>query len=241
MSRKHIVLILGLVLGLPALACAGFVGSIFASFPPMQGDRVEGGSFVGLETGGSYAWVIPSETGVILVDAGMDPTAEALQAEIGDRPVHAVLVTHGHFDHVAGLQGLDERVVYAGPGESPIIRGEETAAGMMQQVFASMMAYPEDRPEVTELEHDELLTVDGTEIRTVHLPGHTRGSMAWIVGDTVFTGDAALGRGDHLAPVHWSFSSDPEQADESLSRLEGLRAQGVTRLADGHAGLHELP
>lgn len=241
MSRKRLVLITGLVLGLPALACMGLVGSIFTSFPPMQGARVDGGAYVGVETGGSYAWVLPTDTGVILVDAGMDPTAEALLVEIGSRPVHAVLVTHGHFDHVAGLQGIDQRVVYAGPGESPIIRGEETAPGLMQRVFASMMAYPEDRPEVTELEHDELLTVDGTEIRTLHLPGHTRGSMAWIVGDTVFTGDAALGHGDHLAPVHWSFSSDPEQAEASLARLEGLREQGVSRLADGHAGVHELP
>ncbi|MCB9671510.1 MAG: MBL fold metallo-hydrolase [Alphaproteobacteria bacterium] len=233
MNRKW-VLGAAIAVGLPVLACMGWMGSIFSSFPAMQGARIDGGSFLGVETGGAYAWVVPTATGVILVDAGIDPAAAALLAEIGDRPVHAVLITHGHFDHVAGLAGLDEPVAWIGAADLPLATGEALPSGTMPWIFSRLMGPPAASPSLKPLEASSL-TIDGTEVRAIAMPGHTGGSTSWVIGDTVFTGDAAFGHPDHIEPAHSAFCDDIGQARQSLRALEGV----ADRLADGHAGLHE--
>lgn len=57
--------------------------------------------------------MIEGETGIILIDAGMSPVRmEKLRLkfrEITDKPIKAIIVTHGHGDHYAGIQAfLDE-------------------------------------------------------------------------------------------------------------------------------------
>ena len=91
------------------VALVGLVGWVISSMPSSQGARVEiREGLVGVDTGGSYAWIVQTEGGAVLVDAGMDPEATALKAELaamGLSPddVHTVLLTHAHGDHTAGL------------------------------------------------------------------------------------------------------------------------------------------
>lgn len=71
--------------------------------------------------------MIEGETGIILIDAGMSPTRmEALRLkfrEITDKPIKAIIVTHGHGDHFGGIQAfLDE-------GSTPQVWGRESALG----------------------------------------------------------------------------------------------------------------
>lgn len=71
--------------------------------------------------------MIEGETGIILVDAGQSPVRmEALRLklrEITDKPVKAILITHGHGDHFGGIQAfLDE-------GDDPQIWGRKGALG----------------------------------------------------------------------------------------------------------------
>lgn len=71
--------------------------------------------------------MIEGETGIILVDAGQSPvrmeTLRLKLREITDKPVKAILITHGHGDHFGGIQAfLDE-------GDDPQIWGRKGALG----------------------------------------------------------------------------------------------------------------
>lgn len=120
-----------------------------------------------------YLLVCPHTNQALLVDPGADP--EAVLALCEGSHVTRILLTHGHFDH---LLGLDEvRAALGGPvGVHPA----DAAEFGIQADF--------------ELRDGMRLRVGRRFVRVVHVPGHTPGSVALrfdrraIVGDAVFPG-----------------------------------------------------
>lgn len=67
----------------------------------------------------------------VLVDAGLPGSATAIlraaQRRFGSRRPEAIILTHGHFDHVGSIKELLQKwdvPVYAHPEELPFLRGE---------------------------------------------------------------------------------------------------------------------
>src|SRR5437879_10827621 len=109
--------------------------------PKAGGPRLEATlEVVGVDTGGSYAWVIHTGKGAALVDCGIDARGSAILGELsrlGLKPadVHTVLVTHGHGDHVAACALFPNAKVYVGPGEPAFIRGEKKYGGLFPRLM----------------------------------------------------------------------------------------------------------
>lgn len=215
---------------------AGILGSIVGSFPSPQGALLKSGNLVGVDTGGAYAWLVPTgDNGVVIVDSGLDPEGTAIKAALHDRKVHAILLTHGHGDHVGGLAAFPDVPVYGGPGELPLIRGDVLPRGPLARVFAQLM--PRPTPDnVSEVADGQVLQFDDQSFEVLHVPGHTAGSTVYLWGDVAFTGDSLLGHGDAVAPAHRAFADD---FDQNLSSLRRLLERDFDRIADGHAGVHE--
>ena len=231
MKRVFACVALGLILLLPVTGCVDP-----RRFPSPQGQRVGDDPVVGIDAGGSMAWVISTQSGVVLVDAGWDPEALSLKEEIGDRQVHAILLTHGHFDHTGALRVFPHAQVIVGPGESPLVRGEEAEQGWMAN-FASLMAPDGFTPDrLTEFVDGEVLDVDGAAIRALHVPGHTVGSAMYIYGDVLFTGDTVVGRGDEVNEIPRGTYTDYDRVRNSVRKVMGFPFE---RIADGHVGIHE--
>lgn len=156
--------------------------------------------FVGVPGGGDRNWV--------LVDAGLPGTAEqiarAAAARFGEgtRP-GAIVLTHGHFDHVGALQTLAERwdvPVYAHPLELPYLTGrasyppgDATVGGGGMAMMAPL--YPRGPIDLGERVHP--LPADGSVPglygwRAIHTPGHSPGHVSlWRAADGVLiAGDA---------------------------------------------------
>ncbi|MDR2617427.1 MAG: MBL fold metallo-hydrolase [Treponema sp.] len=148
-----------------------------------------------------------------------------------------LLLTHGHFDHLAALPDLaaafaDAAVAvhrddghYLGPGAYAVHRDSMTAAGGSEAYVKSLW---KPMPEA-----DTLLS-DGDVIgpfRVIHLPGHTPGSAAFydpeagvlFSGDTLFNGD--YGRTDLPG-------GDRNKLKQSLKRL--LAMDGNITVCPGH-------
>jgi glyoxylase-like metal-dependent hydrolase (beta-lactamase superfamily II) len=218
------------------LAVVGLLASIVASFPTPQGERVKSGELVGIDSGGAYVWIVPTaDHGVVLIDAGMDPEANILKGALAGRPVHAILITHGHGDHVVGLDAFGDIPVYVGPGEAPLARGEALPKGQLARLFARLMTHRAHR-DIREVRDGEILTFDDQSFEVLHVPGHTAGSVVYLWKDVAFTGDSLLGHEASVAPVHWVFADDYDQNLESLKRL---LERDFSRIADGHAGVHD--
>ncbi len=121
-----------------------------------------------------------------------DPrNAEALIVDPGTRSVGmedfvtrhalrvlAILNTHGHRDHIGGdcyYSGKYRAPVYAHAGD--------------KEFFAKMPCA------VHYFEHEEILEIGGVEIRVLHTPGHSPGSVGFFVRGVLFSGDTLFAGG----------------------------------------------
>lgn len=136
----------------------------------------------------------------------------------------AVLVTHGHFDHIMEAREWQKEgaAVYIHEGDADRLAGTNTYAS------AFGISAPPCDPDVT-LKDGERLTLGDMEFTVIHTPGHTPGSCCYLTngyifsGDTLFSGD--VGRTD-LPGGSYS------QIKESIRKLFSL--QGNYIVYPGH-------
>ena len=131
--------------------------------------------------------------------------------------MEAILLTHGHFDHVGAVKELAAETqcqVY--------ICTEELS--MPPMLTAGQLYYTNTYTEGSRI------TLAGLDITVLHTPGHTPGSVCLLTGNTLFSGDTlfagSCGRTD-LPGGSWS------DILKSLRRLAAL--EGNYWVYPGHA------
>jgi hydroxyacylglutathione hydrolase len=110
--------------------------------------------------------------------AVIDPVqpAEKLLGQLPGLQVRWVLATHGHPGHVAG--------------KDPVKDATGATTGM-HVADAKAFLRSADRY----LVQDEELEMGQFTIRVIHTPGHTAGSLCYLIGNHLFTGDTLLAGG----------------------------------------------
>ncbi len=119
----------------------------------------------------------------------------------------AIILTHGHFDHITGAPEL-MRLSKDEGWDTVILASEDERELLSDPILncsGSGMGYGEDGVSIkadTELKDREVIEYAGLKIECIKTPGHTEGSMSFYIpdkrilisGDTVFAG--SVGRTD---------------------------------------------
>ena len=154
------------------------------------------------------AYVIHAPDGDIIVDAGAEPEKILAATRAG---VAAILITHGHADHISALDAVRRET------EAPVYMHPEDAGG------AGVRDYEP-------LGDGEDVAVAGEVLRVIHTPGHSPGSVTFVVGRDQIVGDLVLpgsvGRTD-IAGASW------EEIEVSLRKVMPYWGD-ETRLFCGH-------
>ncbi len=122
----------------------------------------------------------------IIIDPGAD--AEKIAACVTDAGVvvKAMLLTHGHFDHIGAAETLRERYnvpCHLHQADHKLVR----SVNFYRLIFES--TDPIEVPQVAALPTPNPLTLAGLSIEAIHTPGHTRGGVCYRIGDDLFSGD----------------------------------------------------
>jgi hydroxyacylglutathione hydrolase len=145
----------------------------------------------------SYLVVDDATRRAALIDPGMEsePILEAIRAD-GLR-LEALILTHGHFDHVFGLplfKAATSAQVIMHPDDLPLLAEVPATAR-----FFGFQAPPSPPPDRL-VREGETIAVGELSLAVLETPGHTPGGISLRVGDAVFVGDAlfagSVGRTD---------------------------------------------
>lgn len=148
----------------------------------------------------------------------------------------AVLLTHGHFDHISGLAELLEQYpvpVYVHEEDKEML-SDPVKNGL--HIFYPNAPYRQIQGNIISLHGDEDIRLEGfaNPLRILHTPGHTKGSVCYRFNEpnhapTLFTGDTlfagSIGRTD-------LYGGSASEMRESMHRLSSLPSEVV--ICPGH-------
>lgn len=155
----------------------------------------------------NYIWVLHGrgghDDGVLVVDPGDDePVRDWLQ--LSGLALHAILVTHHHWDHTDGIQALVDAFgceVYGPAYEDLPVRNHALGDG-------------------------DSVTIAGWTLDIMEVPGHTAAPIAWYGHGIVLTGDTLFAAGCGRL-----FEGTPAQMQHSLARLRALPGETLVYCA----------
>ena len=111
--------------------------------------------------------VASEENNCVLIDAPADPDYILGEIESHGLTLKKIFLTHGHFDHIGAVADLVDRTGC--------------------EVYIHIM----DKPKLTD---DDILKLDELEFDVFETPGHTSGSVCFICGMNMFSGDTLFSR-----------------------------------------------
>lgn len=125
----------------------------------------------------------------LIIDPGLycDDLTAAIAAR-GIKSFEYILLTHGHFDHILGVPEV--RRIYGGQ-----IAIHSADAECLSDEKRSLVDQSSPRQKQTFIKPDiclkdgSVITLGESVFTVMHTPGHTAGSVCYICGDIIFSGD----------------------------------------------------
>lgn len=136
---------------------------------------------------GLSALLITSDSGHILLDAGLPQSAPVIDRHIrrlGFRTedIRLIGASHAHYDHVGGIAALQRvsgaAVAMSPPGVRALVAGGPTSDDPQYDIGVRQNAFP-PVANTRAVRDGEVLRVGGLEITAHFTPGHTPGGTSW--------------------------------------------------------------
>jgi hydroxyacylglutathione hydrolase len=136
------------------------------------------------------------------IDAPDEPEKSIAAAEAAGVNPSAILLTHSHGDHTAGIEALKERYgarLYADAREPWLKDGQLDEA----------------------VEHGQELKVGSLSFKVLSVPGHTPGSTSFLHGKSAFVGDTLFPGGPGRTATNENLQQELESITTQLYALPG--------------------
>ncbi len=169
----------------------------------------------------------------IAVDIGGHPKMLLEFLKMKKLKLNKILLTHGHFDHIGGVEEVAESTgaeVYIHSDDAEMLESESAS-------LASMISCMPFNPvkKYTEIQDGSTINDGNFTFRVLHTPGHSMGSVCYICDDVIFSGDTlfccSIGRTDFPG-------SNPKLMVSSLEKIYNL--DGNYKIFPGHDDKTEL-
>ncbi len=203
---------------------------------PVTGDvwQVGGPGLTAPEDAAVY--LIAEGNRAALVDSGSGHATDRLLANVEASGVDAtdiglLLLTHCHFDHTGGARELRQRLgcsVVAHALDAGFIEDGDDEVTAASWYGATLQPCVVDR-KLTAPRED--IALGGLFFTAIHIPGHSPGSVAYVLDSG---GEKVVFAQDVHGPLHPSLLSNQADYQASLQRLINLRAD---ILCEGHFGI----
>ena len=157
-----------------------------------------------------------ASNGCVVIDPGAEP--ERIREACEGRRIEAILLTHGHFDHIGGVKALakDGAEIVIHRDDAPMLGSSELNAGWLVGDYVTAPAA------IKTVDEGDTITFAGVTFTVLHTPGHTPGSVCYQTGDWLFTGDTLFHYGYGRTDLP---GGSMRQLADSLRRLQPLAQQ----------------
>ena len=179
----------------------------------------------------SNAYVVRLEDSLecVLVDIG-EYTELKKHLVLNGLSAQALFLTHCHYDHILGIREFMNEF------PSAAIFAHSDTIKSLNNSKLNLSFYRDVPIEVDISPHKRILMIDqdveiaSLKVSSIHTPGHNSGSLSFLIGNFLFTGDSLIPRHKIITKLK---GGNKEQAQKSLVRLIDVLSN-VNYLAPGH-------
>lgn len=168
--------------------------------------------------------------GYIAIDAAQHEDVverEMAKFNIDPQMVRAVLLTHSDYDHVGAIKLFENATVYISAAEEQMINGKTARAAFIHKNKLNSS--------YTLITDNQVLNVTGLKVQGILTPGHTPGSMSYLIDDKyLFTGDTLSLKNKKAEISSEFFNMDTTAVKKSIAKLAAI--PGIEYIFTAHFG-----
>lgn len=188
------------------------------------------------------SYLVPGDGAALLIDTGIRAARRLLLKKIKNEKIGAILLTHGHYDHVDNacyLSQITGAPIYISPKDAdlsalnrPGSLKAHTLFGQYLRLLANInfrLDHPDPLGPIRPVYPGNTLSLLGNQIQILDLCGHTDGSLGFLLNQTqLFVGDSMM---NFFTPIPAPIYRNREQAQKAL---ETIRRSGAQEIYPGH-------
>lgn len=165
----------------------------------------------------SNSYLLVHDGEALLIDAGAEcgKVSDALSKE--NASLVGIALTHGHFDHILSIDTL--RDMYHVPVYLHEDDADLPADGTKNAYRIFFGVSKEWQPADVLLKDGDSIPLGDKSLNVISTPGHTRGSVCYLVDDILFSGDTVFSRGVGRTDL---YGSDFSSLKGSLEKIFAL-------------------
>ena len=163
--------------------------------------------------------MVSEQNNAVLIDAPADADYILEQIKFYGVNLKKIFITHGHFDHIGAVSDLVDKTgceVYVDVFDKKKLSDD---SGALVDLFR-IRGYKKYTGPVNVFTDGDVLTLDELEFKVMETPGHTSGSVCFICGDSMFTGDTLFSKSHGRTDMP---DGDENAMKKSLAKIAAIK------------------